>query len=82
MCKGNIFLFTIKVSECKIYNSLFSCECVGKCNNVSHEKRIDVLHDMICNILKECSKVCNIKQKSAATNFCWSKNFVNLNRRH
>ena len=60
---------------------LFSCECVGTCNNVSHEKRIDVLHDIISNVVKEYSKICNIKQKYAGTNFCWSKKLSELKQK-
>ena len=60
---------------------LFSCECVGKCNNVSHEKIIDVLHDMICNVVKECNKICYIKQKSADTNFCRNKKLSELKQK-
>ena len=61
---------------------LSSCECVGKSNNVSREERIDVLHDMIFNVVKECSKILTLSKNMLALIFVGVKNLVSLNRRH
>jgi exonuclease III len=53
------FNYCYAVTERLNKEVLLSCTCIGKCDSLDHRQNIDIFHDMICNVINECSMVCN-----------------------